>query len=205
MTRYDPWGTTGAIGWGTTTSTTSTASVWYNTATMTTSGTQITATWESWNTSGTGEWYVARRPQAIRYEYPRPEFEEFTTHAERLAEALRLEELTAEAERLAKAREERQEADKKAVELLEAHLTDEQKASYRKERYFEVISKESRRRYRIYHGRSQNIVQVDENGRKIKRLCAHPVMAVPDADTVLAQKLMLEHAEDQFLRIANVS
>jgi hypothetical protein len=39
----------------------------------------------------------------------------------------------------------------------------------------------------------------------IKRLCSHLIELVPDADTMLAQKLHLECNEDAFLRIANHS
>lgn len=42
--------------------------------------------------------------------------------------------------------------------------------------------------------------------RKVqKTYCAHPNDQCPDADTMLAQKLMLENDETSFLRIANPS
>ena len=47
---------------------------------------------------------------------------------------------------------------------------------------------------------------VTERGTgKIKTLCAHPTVRVPDADNMLAQKLYLESNEEEFLRIANHS
>lgn len=61
------------------------------------------------------------------------------------------------------------------------------------------------RRYRIWRGRTRNVAQIDEGGRVLKRLCAHPIELVPDADTMIAQKLWLETAEAEFLRVANHS
>lgn len=52
-------------------------------------------------------------------------------------------------------------------------------------------------------GRHGNVDQVDDSGRRIKRLCVHPVEGVPDADTMLAQKLFLEGSEEELLRVAN--
>ena len=37
-----------------------------------------------------------------------------------------------------------------------------------------------------------------------RRLCCHPELAVPDGDTMLAQKLTIEAAEPTFLALANV-
>lgn len=61
------------------------------------------------------------------------------------------------------------------------------------------------RRYRIKRGRSRNVQQVDASGKVLKHFCIHPREAVPDADTMLAQKLWLETMEQEFLRIANHS
>jgi hypothetical protein len=96
----------------------------------------------------------------------------------------------------------------RAVKLLQEALSPEQRAEFADKGFFHLatITKEGqRRRYRIERGRSRNVKQVDDSGRVLKTLCAHPVSAVPDEDTMLAQKLWLEAHEDEFLRIANHS
>lgn len=117
-------------------------------------------------------------------------------HRERQAELARQAE---EQNRLA------QEAEQRAQELLTEHLTEEQRREFAKEKSFTVISKDGERRYRIRKGYSRNIERIDEHGKRLKTLCAHPAEQLPDYDHMLAQKLMLEHSEDDFLKIANVS
>jgi hypothetical protein len=116
-------------------------------------------------------------------------------------ESYRKRAIEAEAER-ARARE-------RATRLLHEHLTAEQLEELSRAGRFhlDVLSQDGRRRrYRINRGRSRNVQEIDlGNGRIIKTLCAHPAAAVPDEDTMLAQKLMLETAEAEFLRIANHS
>ncbi len=106
-------------------------------------------------------------------------------------------------ERLAK---EKEEAKKRAEKLLEDNLDETQRDQLKRLNSFklETMQKDgSRRRYVIARGRSRNITEVNESGRPIRILCAHPHEDVPDADTMLAQKLWLEHAEEEFLRVAN--
>lgn len=104
---------------------------------------------------------------------------------------------------------ERERAKERASILLQEHLTDEQKAELADKRYFTLATIDSatgeRRTYRIHQGRAGNVEQVDDNGRRLKRLCIHPNIACPDEDTMLAQKLWLETREAEFLRIANHS
>lgn len=111
--------------------------------------------------------------------------------------------------RAIEAEAERARARERAARLLHEHLTAEQLEELSREGRFhlDVLSQDGRRRrYRINRGRSRNVQEVDPgNGRIIKTLCAHPVAYVPDEDTMLAQKLMLETAEAEFLRIANHS
>lgn len=96
------------------------------------------------------------------------------------------------------------EADERAEELLRAHLTEEQRRQLDEQHAF-VMRSELGRTYRISRGRVRNIAQLNEDGKGIAILCAHPTMHVPDPDTMLAQKLMLETDEDSFRRIANIS
>jgi len=118
------------------------------------------------------------------------------------------EQRAADREAYVRAEGERAKAREKAEILLREHLLPKQKEELSLHGHFhvEIIARSGeRRRYRIERGRSRNIKQVTADGRIIKTLCAHPVMDVPDADTMLAQKLYLEAEEDEFLRIANHS
>lgn len=95
----------------------------------------------------------------------------------------------------------------RAQRILQENLTDAQREELAQNGHFTltVHAGEERRLYRIKRGRSRNVQQVDDNGRVLKTLCAHPGIACPDEDTMLAQKLMLETQEREFLRIANHS
>jgi hypothetical protein len=103
---------------------------------------------------------------------------------------------------------ERAQARERAEELLRECLAPDQAEELSRAGHFHVdtISPNGeRRRYRIERGRARNVKQVDAGGRVVKTLCAHPIAQLPDADTMLAQKLMLEASEEEFLRIANHS
>jgi hypothetical protein len=94
----------------------------------------------------------------------------------------------------------RKAAAERAERLLEACLTSGQREQLQKNGWFVVYSK-SGRAYQIRRGRARNVVEVNTR----RTYCCHPVDNVPDADTMLAQKLMIESQEDEFLRTANVS
>jgi hypothetical protein len=99
-------------------------------------------------------------------------------------------------------------ANDRAEKLLHEILNVKQREELSTKGFFslETIAASGERRiYRIKRGRSRNVEQVDASGNRIKTLCAHPAELVPDADTMLAQKLMLESREEEFLRIANHS
>jgi hypothetical protein len=49
-----------------------------------------------------------------------------------------------------------------------------------------------------------NVDVVCKDGKVLHRLCAHPADFVPNPDTMLAQKLYLEHQEEAFVKIANI-
>lgn len=103
---------------------------------------------------------------------------------------------------------ERSAAEKRAERLLQTALSAAQREELAAKGFFTLrtLSKNGEERiYRIRRGRSRNVEQIDAAGNRLKTLCAHPVAAVPDADTMLAQKLMLEDDEESFLRIANHS
>lgn len=142
--------------------------------------------WQNWNSNvllGT----------AMRIHAPAP-----PPSPEVLAERARLD---AEArERSARIAAEAAAARDRAEQLLVEHLTPQQREQLRANGYFEV--EVAGKTYRIRRGRAGNVRQVIE-GREKLQLCIHPTEMVPDADTMLAQKLLLEADEESFLRIAN--
>jgi hypothetical protein len=94
-------------------------------------------------------------------------------------------------------------ANERAEALLRAALSPKQLKELDRRGYFHVTVQE--RRFRITRGRAGNILEVDARSRALRKLCAHPVDQVPDADTMLAQKLWLEAMPTEFLKIANVT
>ncbi len=85
-------------------------------------------------------------------------------------------------------------------------MTEQQLAQYEKDRYFEVLTTRDGkvRRYRIEKGWAGNVFLIDEKGKKAEKFCIHPMKEeIPVCDSLLAQKLLLESDEGEFLRIAN--
>lgn len=100
---------------------------------------------------------------------------------------------------VARARE-ADEARGRAETLLQAHLSPAQAESLTTHGWFEVTV--AGVTYRIKRGHAGNVVRVDV-GREVERYCIHPAEFVPDADAMLAQKLLLEADPAEFRRIAN--
>lgn len=98
-------------------------------------------------------------------------------------------------------------AEAKAEELMMAMLDEEQKTEYKKDQHFTVLSMDGKRKYRIRKGYSRNIDEIDEQGKRVRTLCAHIQTRynTPVFDHMLSQKLSLELNEQHFLRLANVS
>jgi len=96
----------------------------------------------------------------------------------------------------------RERAKKKALSLLRQNVSAKQWKDYKELGYFEVISQKGNV-YRIYEGRSRNVKKIVD-GKVAEILCAHPGLQVPNPDTLLSQKLMLECEEDTFRNIANI-
>jgi hypothetical protein len=97
----------------------------------------------------------------------------------------------------------RRHSEARARALLKDWLSPEQLARYETDGLFEVIGSQSGRRYRIRHGRYMNIDELDERGAKVGVLCFGPRGQLPVADSMLAQKLALENAEETALAVAN--
>ena len=91
--------------------------------------------------------------------------------------------------------------------MLGSLLSKDQPVSLKDRNYFdlEVTGRDGAvKRYRIHKGRSGNVELLAPDGTPLRRYCAHPDLYVPDEDTMLSQKLVLESDEERFLRTANV-
>jgi hypothetical protein len=112
-------------------------------------------------------------------------------------------------ERAQKAREEQQRqvaAKARAREFLVEHLTPPQRETFDRNGWFIVEGGKSKTKYRIRAVESMvaNVDVLNARGSPLHRLCAHVRLGmVPLGDQLLSQKIMLELAEDDFLRTAN--
>lgn len=160
--------------------------IWCDTATST----ATTNVWNTWvnctiiNTTG----ITITQPQIIQ----------------RPATPEELRALAAQRERYATHQATRDLAETKARILLFDNLTPRQQEDLKRIRAF-FVEGSSGIRYRIRHGRAGNVDAIDREGKIMYTLCAHPVEDLPDQDTMLAQKLMLEHDDLDFVRRANRS
>ena len=163
--------------------------------------TTASTTWYPMTGDNNSVWYepIVQRPAQIerprRRQIERPPETEMRERHRRLAQQ-RVGDMTAARRENAAALAER---------LLLEHLTEEQRQTYRRNGWFVVQGGKSKRQYRIRKTPSM-IANVDvlERDQVVHRLCGHcRVDQVPLADNLLAQKVMLEIAEDDFLRIAN--
>jgi hypothetical protein len=89
------------------------------------------------------------------------------------------------------------------MRLLRENLTPAQRQQYDRYGYFEVVGSKTGKRYRIRHGRSMNIDQLDRNGRRVCGWCFFPEGNLVTGDVMLAQKTALELFEVEALKIAN--
>jgi hypothetical protein len=95
------------------------------------------------------------------------------------------------------------EARKRGMALFREGLTPEQRASYEKNKWFEVRGGETGKRYRIRHGRQMNIEELNEDGSKACGWCFLPTGALVTGDVMAGQKVALETFEMDALKIAN--
>lgn len=179
----------------------------YYTTSMTAATTVTDATWFYWaSTAGTTsatttiDFYATSGTVWVAWTTNEPVVEEFALVR---VEADRRREMERRQEHIV-AVAQRKEADDRAEVLLVDNLSARQRAEYREHRHFTVHGK-SGYRYRVRRGRQGNIDVVNRDGVIEARLCAHPVEQVPDADTMLAQKLWLEHDDRAFEGMANRS
>ena len=113
------------------------------------------------------------------------------------------------AEQLERQQRRVKEAKKESVEdrakkLLLSHLTDHQKKTFKDNGWFVVEGGKTKTQYRIRaNGSVAGNVDEMREGRVTHRLCCHCNGSIPTFDHFLAQKTMLESAEEDFLRLAN--
>lgn len=98
---------------------------------------------------------------------------------------------------------ERAEAKEKAEKLLQSALSSEQREELNNKGFFHCKSRVGNR-YRIYRGSHGNVKLLNPSGKEIEKLCVQPSY-VPEGDCMLAQKLHIEHNEDDFRRTANIT
>lgn len=92
-------------------------------------------------------------------------------------------------------------ASERALDLLVRCLTPAQRAEFARSSTFKVRG-QSGQQYRITYATTSNVEVLGPSGTVCRRLCALPVGDLPIPAVMLAQKLMLETRESEFLRIA---
>lgn len=197
--------------WTTSSSTTTVGSntVWYtwaDTGNTTTAGSAYTTdvTWKLWtttpaNSTGTytysttwDNWIDAQELTAEQKAEQEKRNAEYAAEQERYAAQCKQQEA------------ERKAADEKAEKLLKEHLNEEEKARYERAGYFLVKSHKGNL-YKVKKGTHGNVIRLDPvTNEELERLCVQP-SGVPTADANLAQKLWIEHMEDEFRKIANIT
>jgi hypothetical protein len=91
----------------------------------------------------------------------------------------------------------------RGLQLLKEWLTPQQIAQYDAKSYFEVTGCHSGKRYRISHGTSMNVRELDGAGRPRVGWCFVPKGHLVAGDVMLAQKIALETDERGALTVAN--
>lgn len=94
-----------------------------------------------------------------------------------------------------------QEAEEKAEKLLLSCLSRQQKKDYKQHEYFIVIGNATGNRYKITKGRIKNIYLIHDYDDHVARHCVESNERVPMGDHLLAQKLLIEANEEEFLRV----
>ena len=95
------------------------------------------------------------------------------------------------------------EREARGLELLKEWLSPEQFAQYAAKRHFDVTGCHSGKRYRISHGTTMNIYELDGAGRPRVGWCFAPKGYLVAGDVMLAQKIALETDERGALAVAN--
>jgi hypothetical protein len=95
------------------------------------------------------------------------------------------------------------EREARGLKLLKEWLSPQQFAQYDAKSYFEVTGCHSGKRFRISHGISMNVHELDCAGRPCVGWCFAPKGYLAAGDVMLAQKIALETDERGALAVAN--
>ena len=161
-----------------------------------TSSQSSSQTWVIWN-----EDYTASTNQIVYGQTPNPDCRAGTDSRRARRTATPGTNSRSKAQRTRGGREEKRRARPKRC--WSENLDDEQRKLFKLGRHFMVHSRDAKRRYKIEYGTAGNVKLLREDGKAVASFCIHPEIHVPTEDVMLAQKLLLETAEDEFLRIAN--
>jgi hypothetical protein len=91
----------------------------------------------------------------------------------------------------------------RALILLKECLSAEQLKVFEEKQQIPVYTKKGNL-YIINKGTSGNVERVMKD-KRVERFCIHPIDNVPEYDTMLAQKMLLETNEDEFRKVANIT
>ena len=90
----------------------------------------------------------------------------------------------------------------RGIFLLREWLSPQQREQFDYYNHFEVIGCDSGKSYRIQHGSSTNVIELDRYGRPRKGWCFVPEGNLVPGDVMLAQKIALETDERGALAVA---
>jgi len=90
----------------------------------------------------------------------------------------------------------------RGLKLLKEWLSPEQLIQYNANGFFDVVGCDSGAKYRIHHGASMNVVEIDDFGDIHAGWCFIPKACMVAGDVMLAQKIALETDERSALAIA---
>jgi hypothetical protein len=195
----------GEIYWTTTASTTSTT-----TGTITWDNDASTTSVTGWGSGGSIVWWNTQPTPTVYRRYQHPVYQPI--FADRNSEPIYRPAIIRRRTVVEHARETVQRVhavkDANAVKhrarrLLLSHLTQDQRRTFVENGWFIVEGGKSKQRYRIRDKNYAGNIDVLDGDRVAHRLCCHASADLPVADHLLAQKIMLEIAEDDFLRMAN--
>jgi hypothetical protein len=113
------------------------------------------------------------------------------------------EETEEEKQERSRKKEQTETAQKRALELLLSHCTEQQKRDYKQHQWF--IVKGKRNKYRIRKASQINVDVLNKHNEVLYKLCTVPDRAnceIPIEDQLLAQKSLIELNEKEFLEIA---
>jgi len=92
-------------------------------------------------------------------------------------------------------------AESKGLTLLLSNLTAEQRYQYQTFGYFDALGSVTGKLYRIYQGKSRNVIELGSH-RVAPGRCFMPQGDLVEGDCMLAQKIAIENYEEEVLKKA---